>query len=590
MSSVNSPLSSDIDSPSMLIQDLKQPMDVAEYLFRRLRQAGVLSVHGLPGDYNLTALDYLPKCGLEWVGNVNELNAGYAADGYARIKGISALVTTFGVGELSAINAIAGAYAECVPIVHVVGYPSTVAQKNGLLLHHSLGNGDFGVFAKMSRHISCSVSILEDAREAASLIDDAIRKCYTLSRPVYIALPTNVVQKKVDGERLKVPLDLAPPANHTEAEEYVVNVILENLRSAKNPVVLIDLLRHRAVAEAYRFVEKSGIPTFVTPMGKGAINESLSNYGGVYAGDGSSAGARERVERSDLILNIGAFQSDFNTAGFTHRTPRHNSIDFHSHGVTVRYSEHPGVNMNGVLCKLTARLCELDIETGSVPSNITPAEAVESSDPVERLDPVITHAWLWPRLGQWLRQGDVVVTETGTANFGIWGTRFPNDVVAISQVLWGSIGYATGCAQGAALAARELGRGRERVILFTGDGSFQLTAVEVSTMIRHNLNPIIFVICNHGYTIERLIHGREAFYNDIEEWDYKILPAAFGKSERFETYQVKTRDELEMLFADESFATSKKLRLVELYMPSDDAPRALITTAEAAARRNAQSD
>jgi len=91
------------------ISELEDPVDIATYLFTRLKQLGVDSVHGLPGDYNLVALDYLPSCGLNWVGNCNELNAGYAADGYARIKGIAAVITTFGVGELSLLNAIAGA-------------------------------------------------------------------------------------------------------------------------------------------------------------------------------------------------------------------------------------------------------------------------------------------------------------------------------------------------------------------------------------------------------------------------------------------------------------------------------------------------
>ncbi|KAK4915258.1 hypothetical protein LTR66_017097, partial [Elasticomyces elasticus] len=149
-------------SPDIRVSALKSPVDVAEYLFRRLRQAGVQAVHGLPGDYNLVALDYIPQVGLDWVGNCNELNAGYAADGYARIKGISALVTTFGVGELSAINAVAGAYSEFVPIVHIVGTPSTVSQADGMLLHHTLGNGDFQVFANMSRNISCAVAMLKD--------------------------------------------------------------------------------------------------------------------------------------------------------------------------------------------------------------------------------------------------------------------------------------------------------------------------------------------------------------------------------------------------------------------------------------------
>ncbi|KAF1973433.1 pyruvate decarboxylase-like protein [Bimuria novae-zelandiae CBS 107.79] len=567
-------------------QELKNPIDVAEYLYKRLYEVGVRSVHGLPGDYNLVALDYLKPAGLHWVGNCNELNAGYAADGYARVNGVSAIITTFGVGELSAVNAIAGAYSEYVPVVHIVGYPTTAAQKNGLLLHHTLGNGDYNVFAKMSTQISCAVSMLNNQHEAATLIDNAIRECILKSRPVYIALPADMVQKKIDGDRLKTPLDLSYPPNDPEKEDYVVDVVLKYLHAARNPVILVDAcaIRHRALEETHVFVEKSGIPVFVAPMGKGAVNETLPNYGGVYAGDGSNKGVRERVESADLVISIGAIKSDFNTAGFTYRVSQLNTIDFHSYGVNVRYSEYPGVRMNGVLKKVTEKLGKLNIESGPTPSNDIPDDEVKSPEPT------ITQAWFWPRLGQWLQPKDIVITETGTANFGIWETRFPDDVTAISQVLWGSIGYATGSCQGAALAAKE--KGIKRTILFTGDGSFQLTAQEVSTILRNKLNPIIFVICNNGYTIERFIHGWEDSYNDVQEWKYKDLPATFGASkDQYLTYRVETKKQVEELFLDKEFSSgdTQKLRFVELVMPWDDAPAALKSTAEAAAKRNAES-
>ncbi|KAF2827581.1 pyruvate decarboxylase [Ophiobolus disseminans] len=568
-------------------QEIKNPIDVAEYLFKRLQQVGVESIHGVPGDYNLVALDYIPKVGLKWVGNCNELNAGYAADGYARVKGISALVTTFGVGELSAVNAIAGAYSEYVPIVHIVGYPSTTSQKNGALLHHTLGNGDFTVFSRMSKEISCAVSMLNNQHEAAMLIDNAIRECILKSRPVYISLPSDMVQKKIDGDRLNTPLDLEYPPNDQEAEDYVVDVVLKSLHAAKNPVIVVDgcAIRHRALKETHDLVKKSGIPTFVAPMGKGAVDETLPNYGGVYAGNGSNAGVKERVESADLVLSIGAIKSDFNTAGFTIRMSQLNSIDFHSYHVKVRYSEYPGIRMNGVLAKVTEKLGKLNIEAGPNPNNKIPQKEVDSSSPT------ITHAWLWPRLGQWLQKDDVIITETGTSNFGIWETRFPANVNAISQVLWGSIGYATGSCQGAALAAQE--KGLKRTILFTGDGSFQLTAQEVSTMIRNKLSPIIFVICNKGYTIERLIHGMEDAYNDVQEWKYKDLPAVFGAEDgTVLTYRIETKEQLEKLFQDEEFSgpETKKMRFVELVMPWDDAPLALKNIAASAAKTNASSD
>ena len=429
--------------------------------------------------------------------------------------------------------------------------------------------------------------MLNNQHEAAVLIDNAIRECYLQSRPVYISLPSDMVQKKIDGDRLNTPLDLEYAPNDQEAEDYVVDVVLKYLQTAKNPVILVDAcaIRHRALKETNDLVKKSGIPTFVAPMGKGAVDETLPNYGGVYAGDGSNAGVRERVESSDLVISIGAIKSDFNTAGFTIRMSQMNTIDFHSYGVKVRYSEYPGVRMNGVLAKVTAKLGKLNIEAGPKPNNEIPQKEASSSDPT------IRHAWFWPRLGQWLQKDDVLITETGTSNFGVWETRFPAGVNAISQVLWGSIGYATGSCQGAALAAKE--RNLKRTILFTGDGSFQLTAQEVSTMIRNKLNPIIFVICNKGYTIERLIHGWEDEYNDVPEWKYKELPRVFGAEEgTVLTYRVSTKDEVEKLFENDEFSSGEtnKLRFVELVMPWDDAPAALKDVAEAAARANAKAE
>lgn len=563
---------------------LREPVDVATYLFTRLKQLGIDSIHGLPGDFNLVALDYLPSCGLKWVGNCNELNAGYAADGYARVKGISAVITTFGVGELSLPNATAGSFAEFVPVVHIVGTPSTISQKNNMLLHHTLGNGDFNVFAHMAAHIAVDVAKLIDPRDIPWQIDHALRECYVQSRPVYITLPTDMVKKKVEGERLRTELDLSPHKNDPEREDYVVDVVLNYLTKAKSPVILVDscAVRHRVLDEAHELIEKSGLPTFVAPMGKGAVDETLPNFGGVYAGEGSNPGVQERVEAADLLLTIGSVKSDFNTAGFTYRTSQLKTIDFHSTYTRVRWSEYPGVGMKGVLRKLIDRLPKLNIEPGPVPpQNKIP----EDEDPKNS---AISHRWFWPRMGQWLREGDIVLTETGTSSYGIFDTRFPKNVTNISQVLWGSIGFATGACQGVALAAKELG-GKRRTILFTGDGSFQLTAQELSTMIRHNLNPIIFIVCNNGYTIERFIHGMDAGYNEIQNWRYKELIHAFGAKEgTYKTYQVKTKDEVHALFEDETFSSAPFLQLVELYIPWDDCPEVLKITAAASARNNAK--
>ncbi|KAI0198618.1 putative pyruvate decarboxylase [Astrocystis sublimbata] len=568
--------------------NLTKPVDVAEYLFTRLRQIGIHSIHGVPGDFNLVALDYIPKVGLEWVGNANELNAAYAADGYARVKGMGAIVTTFGVGELSAINGLAGAYSEMVPVVHIVGCPSTISQRGGMLLHHTLGNGDFNVFAGMSASISCAVAKLNDPAEIATQIDHALRECYLRTRPVYIMLPTDMATKKIEGARLDEEINLKEAVNDEDKENYVVEVVLKYLHAAQRPVVLVDAcaVRSRVLEEVHAFIDKTKLPVFVTPMGKSAIDETHPCYGGVYAGSASHPAIKAAVEDSDLVLSIGSLKSDFNTAGFSYRLSQLTAIEFHTDYCAVRYSEYPGVKMRGVLRKITQRVDVAQVKADPPPQHFAMPgqEQGESEGPIKQ-------AWFWPRISNFFREGDIIVSETGTANFGIWETKFPPNVTALNQTLWGSIGWAVGATQGAGLAAKDTG-GKRRTILFEGDGSIQLTAQEIGTMIKHKLDVIIFVICNDGYTIERFIHGMDAPYNDVPTWKYRDLGTVFGGTpETVKSYAVKTPNELEGLLADEDFSGGfKGLRLVELYMGKEDAPRSLVMTAEISAKTNAKQE
>lgn len=224
---------------------------------------------------------------------------------------IAALITTFGVGELSALNGVAGAFSEHIPVVHIVGCPSTLSQRDGMLLHHTLGNGDFNVFANMSAQISCDVAKLNNPSEIANQIDNALRQCFIRSRPVYIMLPTDRVQSKIEGKRLEQDIDISEPANESEKEDYVVDVIMKSLRNAKKPLLLVDAcaVRHRVLDEVHELIEKTNLPVFVTPMGKSAVNEQHSTYGGVYAGTGSHPPeVKDIVESSDLILTIGAIK------------------------------------------------------------------------------------------------------------------------------------------------------------------------------------------------------------------------------------------------------------------------------------------
>jgi pyruvate decarboxylase len=393
---------------------------------------------------------------------------------------------------------------------------------------------------------------------------------------------------KISAEPLNTPLDLSLPPNDPETEEEVVKTIAELMYNSKNTVIIVDAcaIRHRVLKELHELINKTMLPTFVSPMGKGAVNETHPAFGGVYAGDVSRDDVKQRVENAELILYIGGLKSDFNSGGFTYRVERRNTIEFHSDHMKIRYSTYPGIQMNHVLRRLIDTLDYSRVRSVETPvmNNIPPKHVRES------ISQEITHEYFWPRVGNWLKENDVVITETGTSNFGILEARFPAHVTHISQVLYGSIGYSVGALQGAALACKEKAPER-RVILFVGDGSLQLTVQEIATIIRHGLKPIIIVINNNGYTIERMIHGMDASYNDITHWKHTQLLEVLGADpDNSKSMQVRTKTELEQLFYNEEFSAAKYIQLVELFMPEKDAPRALVKVGEITAKRNAAAE
>lgn len=562
--------------------DDEDTIPVGTYLFNRIKQLGVNSIFGLPGDFNLALLDHIYDVeGLRWVGNTNELNAGYAADGYARLKKLAVLITTFGVGELSTVNAIAGALAEHVGLLHIVGVPAQSSENKKLLLHHTLGNGDYKVYARISKELSEKVIILEDAESAPSCIDDALRTALIKQRPVYLAIPTNIGELSVPRALLDTPINLTPPKNDPITQKEVIDRVLRLIEHASNPIILVDACanRHDVRAETAKLAEVTQFPVFTTPMGKSAFDENNPRFGGVYIGSLSSPEVAKIVESSDLILSVGALLSDFNTGSFSYSYNTNNIVEFHSDHIKIKRATYENISMTPVLVELAVRITPRDPESAvPVPKPLAIQE--------QPRDTILNQDYVWTHLTSFLRPGDVIVSETGTSSFGITKATFPNNTVGISQVLYGSIGYSVGAALGASLALEEIDPSR-RVLLFVGDGSLQLTVQAISTMIRWNLNPYLFVLNNDGYTIERLIHGPTSSYNDINPWKYTQLLEVFN-AKNYENLSIKTTGELDDIFSSEEFATPDKIRLIELVLPRLDAPEALVKQAEITSKTNAE--
>lgn len=557
-------------------------ISVGRYLFEKIKEAGVHSIFGVPGDFNLALLDHIKEVSdLKWVGNANELNAGYEADGYSRIHGFSCLVTTFGVGELSAVNAVAGSFAEHVPLIHVVGMPSISAEKQKLLLHHTLGDSRFDDFTAMSEKISIKLKTITKLEHAVKTINDLIETAVITKRPVYLGLPSNFADALIPASTLTdYKLKLTLPPNNKDAEDEFVHNVIHYVNKSSKPIILVDACasRHAVTSDVVELAKLTNFPVFTTPMGKGSFDEDSEEYYGIYVGALSAPDVKEMVESTDCIISIGGLLSDFNTGSFSYSYSTDNVIEFHSNYCKLRKATYEGLQMNGALANLNN---QIKVQGLKFQQRLPPPASKFAYQAAKTCpEGPLTQEYMWKKLSYFLKENDIVVTETGTSSFGITATRFPNKTKAISQVLWGSIGFSLPAAVGAAFGADDLktygdNEPDRRTILFIGDGSLQLTVQAISDACRWNIKPYIFILNNKGYTIEKLIHGPTESYNNIQPWNHQLILDLFHGSAEYENLTVRSCKDLETLFADQKFNTPDKIRVIELMLDEFDAPESL---------------
>ncbi|EKG10330.1 Thiamine pyrophosphate enzyme TPP-binding protein [Macrophomina phaseolina MS6] len=418
-----------------------------------------------------------------------------------------------GVGELSAINGVAGAYTEQVKLIHIVGTTGTAVQKRNAMIHHCLGPNPDHRVRKMAfvratsrlipgrstkrypptsaqRTAGWMTSILRLRRSI--IIQRVLRTCLETSLPVYIFVPMDFVHPLVIPPAPSQPLDVPPAA----AAAPLIETVLSELYSARSPVILVDALvsRHRATREARQLLDKLRFPTFSTPMGKSIANESAPYFHSTYNGKVSFPGVAAFVEdASDLVLDLGPILSDSNTGGHTRTIAAEKLISVHPHELVVRGKSFPGTSIRAVLAGLAAA-----VDTSKLPEVPRPDVLSPPELEVDVAEEAITQSWIWRRVGEFVRPGDVLIGEAGTAQFGLSDAEFPENLTYLTQIYYGSIGYALPACLGAAVAKKELGS-EGRVVLVTGDGSLQLTAQEVGTMVKLGLeNVLMWVPVNWG--------------------------------------------------------------------------------------------
>ncbi|MBJ8740381.1 thiamine pyrophosphate-binding protein [Citrobacter youngae] len=548
---------------------MQTPYSVADYLLDRLAGCGIDHLFGVPGDYNLQFLDHvIEHSSVRWVGCANELNAAYAADGYARVVGAGALLTTFGVGELSAINGIAGSYAEYVPVLHIVGAPCRSAQRRGELMHHTLGDGDFQHFYRMQQSVTVASAVL-DEQNACYEIDRVLQAMLTERRPGYLMLPADVAKQPATppSDILIVPLS-EPESSVAAAFRYHAR---EQLLDSSRVSLLADFLALRFGLQPVlqRWMTETPMAHATLLMGKGLFDERHPAFVGTYSAGASSDYVRKAIEDADTIICVGTRFVDTLTAGFTQNLPRERTIEVQPHASRVG-----GSWFNIPMEQAVTTLRELCLEMSF---SLPPERPCAGRLQVEKGP--LTQENFWHTVQQYLAPDDIILVDQGTAAFGAAALSLPAGAEVLVQPLWGSIGYALPAAFGAQTAFPH-----RRVILIIGDGAAQLTIQELGTMLRDGQTPVILLLNNDGYTVERAIHGANQRYNDIAGWSWTLVPQALSRECQAECWRVKQVVQLEEVLA--RLAKPQRLSLIEVVLPKADLPELLRTVTRALESRN----
>ncbi|HAD0814261.1 TPA_asm: alpha-keto acid decarboxylase family protein [Salmonella enterica subsp. enterica serovar Typhimurium] len=548
---------------------MQNPYTVADYLLDRLAGCGIGHLFGVPGDYNLQFLDHvIDHPTLRWVGCANELNAAYAADGYARMSGAGALLTTFGVGELSAINGIAGSYAEYVPVLHIVGAPCSAAQQRGELMHHTLGDGDFRHFYRMSQAISAASAIL-DEQNACFEIDRVLGEMLAARRPGYIMLPADVAKKTAipPTQALALPVHEAQSGVETAFRYHARQCLMNSRRIA----LLADFLAGRFGLRPLlqRWMAETPIAHATLLMGKGLFDEQHPNFVGTYSAGASSKEVRQAIEDADRVICVGTRFVDTLTAGFTQQLPAERTLEIQPYASRIGETW-----FNLPMAQAVSTLRELCLECA-----FAPPPTRSAGQPVRIDKGELTQESFWQTLQQYLKPGDIILVDQGTAAFGAAALSLPDGAEVVLQPLWGSIGYSLPAAFGAQTACPD-----RRVILIIGDGAAQLTIQEMGSMLRDGQAPVILLLNNDGYTVERAIHGAAQRYNDIASWNWAQIPPALNAAQQAECWRVTQAIQLAEVL--ERLARPQRLSFIEVMLPKADLPELLRTVTRALEARN----
>nr|AWD32146.1 pyruvate decarboxylase [Selenicereus undatus] len=544
---------------------------LGRHIAHRLVQVGVNNVFRVPGNFNLTLLDHLiAKPKLNNIGCCNKLNAGYPANGYARARGAGACVVTFTVGGLSVINAIAGAYRENLPVICIVGGPNSNDYGTNRVLHHTIGLSNFTQELQCFQAVTCYQAVVNNLDDAHELVNTAISTALKESKPVYIIVSCNLPAiPHPTFSRRPVPFSLSPRLSNPKGLEAAVEAAAEFLNKAVKPVMVGGpKLRVAKASEAFvDLADASGYAMAVMPSGKGLVPEQHPHFIGTYWGAVSTAFCAEIVESADAYLFSGPIFNDYSSVGYSLLLKKEKAIVVQPDRVTIGNGPAFGcVLMKDFLKELAKKIKKNTTAYENYRRIFIPEGQPPKPEPNEPLRVNI----LFQHIQKMLASDTAVIAETGDSWFNCQKLRLPEGCGYEFQMQYGSIGWSVGATLGYAQAVPQ-----KRVLAFIGDGSFQVTAQDVSTMLRCGQKTIIFLINNGGYTIEVEIH--DGPYNVIKNWNYTALIDAIHNDEgKCWTTKVRTEEDLVEAIKIATQAKKDSLCFIEVIVHKDDTSKELL--------------
>ncbi len=535
---------------------------IGQYLIRRLQDYGILDCFGIPGDYILSFYSLLEESPINVVGCTREDCAGFAADAYARIHGMGALCVTYCVGGLSVCNSVAGAFAEKSPVVMLTGSPGMNERINNPLLHHKVR--DFSTQLEVFEKLCIAATELTDPVNAFSEIDRVLDACDRFKRPVYIDIPRDMVH-------------VVPPIAHAFrrpavqydalALEEAVAEAVHRISAAKKPIIIAGVEIHRFGLQdtLMRLATLAKIPIATTILGKSVIDETHPLFVGLYEGAMGREEVTQYVEESDCVLLLGAFMTDINLGIYTAQLDVRNCVYATSEQLQISYHHYPNVPLADFLERLIAAH-PTPIER-FIPDNLHVKEPqplkCETGRPLE-ISRMIA------RINTQIDAQTIVIADIGDSLFASSELVIRERTDFLSPAYYTSMGFAVPAALGACVA-----KPQDRVLVIAGDGAFQMTGQEMSTLIRLGHTPIIIVLDNHGYGTERFLQQGTWKYNEIAVWNYAKLPDVYGGGKG---HLVATEDEFDRALTD-AWNDRSQLHLIHAKLAEGDASSTLIRLA-----------